>query len=67
MTTNPDDDNVYEGKSKVSFADAAAIAIKNAERDLGEQDREYEITLRAIGKAGSSLSDYIALARAGGG
>lgn len=62
-----DDENVFRGESKVSFADAAREAVRNAEEELGEETREYEITLRARGTAGGSLSDYIALARAGGG
>ena len=62
------DQTVYEGRSKESFAQAAREAVKNAEEAFhgGQpQPHEYEIiSLRVDATPGSSLSDYIVLARA---
>jgi len=63
MTT--DERGVWEGRSPVSFAEAAYNAVAKAEEDLGDEPREYEITLRAASTPGSSLSEYIAQARGG--
>jgi flavin-binding protein dodecin len=57
------DDDGFKGESKESFTDAAKKAVKKAEHELGEKDRVYELTLRARGAAGSSLSDYIVVAK----
>ena len=53
----------FEGTSDVSFADAAKKAVKRAEAELGDEEREYEVTLRVTGTPGSSLSEYKALVR----
>jgi hypothetical protein len=54
-----DDERSWEGRSKVSFADAAKEAVKKAEADRGDELTEYDVTLRVKGEPGSSLSEYI--------
>jgi hypothetical protein len=62
-----DDDDVYVGESKESFAQAARNAVKEAEkRSENGPPREYEIALLVRATPGSSLSDYIVLAKATG-
>lgn len=62
-----DDEKVWRGSSKDSFADAARDAVRQAEDELGDRaPREFEITLAAKATPGSSLSDYIAFAKSGG-
>ena len=59
----------FEGESKISFADAAKIAVENAEEEFrrrGEEyPTEYEVRFRVI--AEGVLSDYKALISPGGG
>jgi hypothetical protein len=58
------DDGSWEGRSKVSFADAAKNAVKKAEDERGNEDpTEYDVTLRVKGEPGSSLSEYIVVLR----
>jgi hypothetical protein len=60
-------ENVFEGRSRTSFAEAAYAAVEKAEEELGEQAPTlYEITLQVSATPGSSLSEYIAQARGGG-
>lgn len=60
-------ENVFEGRSRSSFAEAAYAAVEKAEEELGEDAPTlYEITLQVSATPGSSLSEYIALARGGG-
>jgi hypothetical protein len=58
------EENVWEGRSERSFAEAAYNAIGKAEDERGDEaPLEYDITLRAKRAPGHSLSEYIALAR----
>ncbi|MEK6276291.1 MAG: hypothetical protein AABM30_13310 [Actinomycetota bacterium] len=60
-------ENEWEGRSDVSFADAASKAVDKAEDELKDgAPREYDITLRVTATPGNSLSEYIALARGSG-
>jgi hypothetical protein len=59
----------YEGRSQVSFRDAARKAVHAAELGHVKEnpgsdppEQEYEITLKAKAKPGSSLSEYIVIA-----
>jgi hypothetical protein len=54
-----DDERTWEGRSKVSFAEAAKNAVKAAEDDRGEEPTEYDVALRVTGEPGSSLSEYV--------
>lgn len=58
--------NEYEGKSDESFREAAKSAVHDAERDFERRGEEpptdYEISLRAKAKKGSSLSEYVVIA-----
>jgi hypothetical protein len=57
----------WEGRSKTGFAEAAYQAVERAEEELGEEAPElYDVTLRVSATRGSSLSEYIALARGSG-
>jgi hypothetical protein len=57
-------EEIWEGRSTNSFAEAAYNAIAKAEEDRGDDAPvEFEITLRATRERGHSLSEYIALAR----
>jgi hypothetical protein len=59
-----DEGQVWEGISQRSFAEAAYKAVAAAEDELKERaPMEYEVTFRARRTEGSSLSDYVALAR----
>ena len=61
------EEEVWEGRSPKSFAEAAYNAIAKAEEERGDDaPMEYDITLRATRRSGSSLSEYIAQARGGG-
>jgi hypothetical protein len=61
------EEGVWEGRSKVSFADAAKNAVRSAEDERGDDaPRLYDITLQVTGEPGSSLSEYIVLARGSG-
>jgi hypothetical protein len=61
------DDDSWEGRSKVSFAEAAKDAVRKAEEERGDDaPREYEATFRVTGEPGSSLSEYIAILHASG-
>ena len=57
------------GKSDESFRHAAKIAVKAAEakhkkaRDKNPPPKQYELTFYANAKAGSSLSEYIVVAK----
>jgi hypothetical protein len=53
------DERIWEGRSKVSFADAAKEAVKKAEADRGDEPAEYDVALRVTGEPGSSLSEYV--------
>jgi hypothetical protein len=57
-----DDDRSWEGRSDLSFADAAKAAVKKAEVDIQEVT-EYTVELRCKGDPGHSLSEYIAVLR----
>jgi hypothetical protein len=57
------DEQSWRGESKVSFADAAKIAVKLAEADRGDEETEYDVTLSVRGQPGSSLSEYIVVLR----
>ena len=60
-------EEVFEGRSTSSFAEAAYNAIAKAEDVLGEDaPTVFDITLRATRERGQSLSEYIALARGSG-
>ena len=57
----------FEGRSRTSFAEAAYQAVERAEEELGEEAPElYDVTLRVSATRGSSLSEYIAMARGSG-
>lgn len=57
----------WEGRSRTSFAEAAYQAVEKAEEELGEEAPElYDVTLRVSATRGSSLSEYIAMARGSG-
>jgi hypothetical protein len=57
-------EQVWEGRSTNSFAEAAYNAIAKAEEELGDgAPTEFDITLRATRERGHSLSEYIAFAR----
>jgi hypothetical protein len=57
----------WEGRSKTSFAEAAYQAVERAEEELREEaPLMYDVTLRVEATRGSSLSEYIALARGSG-
>ena len=57
-------EEVWEGRSTSSFAEAAYNAIAKADDELGENaPTEFDITLRAARERGHSLSEYIALAQ----
>ena len=57
----------WEGRSRTSFAEAAYQAVERAEEERGEDaPLMYDITLRVEATRGSSLSEYIALARGSG-
>jgi hypothetical protein len=57
----------WEGRSRTSFAEAAYQAVERAEEELGEEAPElYDVTLRVSATRGSSLSEYIAIARGSG-
>ena len=57
------------GRSTESFRDAAQKAVRAAERkhatsrDTQDPPQEYELTLLAKAKQGSSLSEYIVVAK----
>jgi hypothetical protein len=58
------DDGSWEGRSKVSFAEAAKEAVRKAEEERGDDaPRDYSVELRVTGDPGSSLSEYIAILR----
>jgi len=60
-------ENVFEGRSRTSFAEAAYAAVEKAEEELGDEaPTMYDITLQVSATPGSSLSEYIAQARSGG-
>jgi len=57
-------EEVWEGRSTKSFAEAAYNAIAKAEDEQGDDaPLEFDITLRAKRERGQSLSEYIAQAR----
>ena len=57
----------WEGRSRTSFAEAAYAAVEKAEDELRDQaPRLYDVTLQVSAEPGSSLSEYIALARGSG-
>jgi hypothetical protein len=57
----------WEGRSRTSFAEAAYQAVEKAEEELGENaPLMYDVTLRVEATRGSSLSEYIAVARGSG-
>ena len=57
-------EEVWEGRSTKSFAEAAYNAVAKAEEEQGDDaPTEFEFTLRATRERGHSLSEYIALAR----
>ena len=59
-----DEGKVWKGRSERSFAEAAYNAVAAAEEDLGEEaPLKYDVTFQAKRSSGSSLSEYIALAR----
>jgi hypothetical protein len=65
MTEQPQGE--WEGRSRTSFAEAAYQAVERAEEELGEKAPQlYDVTLRVSATPGSSLSEYIALARGSG-
>jgi hypothetical protein len=57
------------GRSDESFRHAAKLAVKNAEakhkkaRDRKPPPKEYELAFYASAKPGSSLSEYIVVAK----
>jgi hypothetical protein len=58
------EDGSWEGRSKVSFAEAAKEAVRKAEEERGDDaPRDYSVELRVTGDPGSSLSEYIAILR----
>ena len=58
------DDGSWEGRSKVSFAEAAKEAVRKAEEERGDDaPRDYSVELGVTGDPGSSLSEYIAILR----
>jgi hypothetical protein len=57
-------EEVWDGRSTKSFAEAAYNAIAKAEDEQGDDaPLEFDITLRAKRERGHSLSEYIAQAR----
>ena len=60
-------EDVFEGRSRTSFAEAAYAAVEKAEEALGEgAPTLYEVTLQVSATPGSSLSEYIAQAKGAG-
>jgi hypothetical protein len=57
-------EDVFEGRSRTSFAEAAYAAVERAEEELGEgAPTLYDVTLQVSATPGSSLSEYIAQAK----
>lgn len=53
-----EEEGVWEGRSRTSFAEAAYNAVAKAEEERGDDaPLEFEITLRATRTPGSSLSE----------